>query len=40
MCDSGVRYLDTYYDRDWVASSISDVQVHGDQLPPRLTATR
>ena len=40
MCDSGERYLDTYYDSDWVANNIGDLQVYTDQLPPRLIATR
>ena len=39
MCDSGERYLDTYYDSDWVANNIGDLQVYTDQLPPRLIAT-
>jgi cysteine synthase A len=25
MCDSGERYMDTYYDPDWVRKSIGDV---------------
>ena len=32
MCDSGERYLDTYYDPDWVAQKIGDVQPFLDQL--------
>ncbi|MFT4607555.1 MAG: cysteine synthase A [Gammaproteobacteria bacterium] len=40
MCDSGERYLDTYYDSDWVANNIGDLQVYVDQLPPGLMATR
>ena len=40
MCDSGERYLDTYYDSDWVANNIGDLQVYADQLPPELMATR
>lgn len=32
MCDSGRRYLDTYYDPDWVAKCIGDVQPYMDQL--------
>ena len=39
MRDSGERYLDTYYDSDWVANNIGDLQVYTDQLPPRLIAT-
>jgi len=38
MCDSGERYLDTYYDSNWVANNIGDLQVYTDQLPPRLVA--
>ena len=33
MCDSGERYLDTYYDSDWVAEKIGDLQAYADQLP-------
>ena len=33
MCDSGERYLDTYYDSQWVASNMSDLQPYTDQLP-------
>ncbi len=33
MCDSGERYLDTYYDRDWVSQNIGDLKKHSDQLP-------
>lgn len=33
MCDSGERYLDTYYDKDWVAKNIGDLQAYADQLP-------
>lgn len=25
MCDSGLRYLDTYYNPDWVAERIGDI---------------
>jgi cysteine synthase A len=32
MCDSGERYLDTYYDPDWISSSIGDFQVYSDEL--------
>lgn len=33
MCDSGERYLDTYYNKEWVAKNIGDLQVYDDQLP-------
>ena len=32
MCDSGERYLDTYYDRDWVARNIGDITPYAKQL--------
>lgn len=32
MCDSGDRYLDTYYDHAWVADHIGDLQPYKDQL--------
>ncbi|MCB2116777.1 MAG: PLP-dependent cysteine synthase family protein [Rhodobacteraceae bacterium] len=32
MCDSGRRYLDSYYDPDWVARCIGDVTPHLDTL--------
>lgn len=32
MCDSGRRYLDTYYDADWVARCIGDVAPSLDRL--------
>lgn len=32
MCDSGERYLDTYYDRDWVARNIGDITPFAKQL--------
>ena len=32
MCDSGERYLDTYYDRDWVARHIGDITPYAKQL--------
>lgn len=32
MCDSGERYLDTYYDRDWVARNIGDITPYTQQL--------
>jgi len=32
MCDSGERYLDTYYDRNWVARNIGDISLYTQQL--------
>ncbi len=32
LCDSGDRYLDTYYDPHWVAEHIGDVQPYLTQL--------
>ncbi|WP_281558060.1 PLP-dependent cysteine synthase family protein [Thalassomonas sp. RHCl1] len=32
MCDSGNRYLDTYYDASWVARHIGDIQASSDRL--------
>lgn len=32
MCDSGRRYLDTYYDPNWVEKCIGDVQPYMEQL--------
>ncbi|MDI3336388.1 PLP-dependent cysteine synthase family protein [Defluviimonas aestuarii] len=32
MCDSGRRYLDTYYNPDWVAERIGDISPHLDVL--------
>ncbi|WP_233282097.1 PLP-dependent cysteine synthase family protein [Pseudomonas mangiferae] len=32
MCDSGERYLDTYYDRDWVARQIGDIAPYAERL--------
>ena len=32
MCDGGDRYLDTYYDPDWVSSAIGDIRIHMDEL--------
>lgn len=32
MCDSGERYLDTYYNPDWVSEKIGDVQPYLNQL--------
>lgn len=33
MCDSGERYLDTYYDDSWVARNIGDLKAYEGQLP-------
>lgn len=33
MCDSGERYLDTYYDANWVARNIGDLKPYSAQLP-------
>ncbi len=35
MCDSGERYLDTYYDQDWVSQNIGDLREYTDQLPAK-----
>ena len=32
MCDGGDRYLDTYYDPNWVRNVIGDTQKHVDEL--------
>lgn len=32
MCDSGERYLDTYYDPIWVSSAIGDIGFHMEEL--------
>ncbi|MCP5074665.1 MAG: PLP-dependent cysteine synthase family protein [Rhodobacteraceae bacterium] len=32
MCDSGDRYLETYYDPDWVSEKIGNVQPYLDKL--------
>ena len=32
LCDSGSRYLDTYYNPDWVAEALGDIQPYTDQL--------
>ena len=32
LCDSGTRYLDTYYNPDWVAKTRGDIKPHADQL--------
>lgn len=34
MCDSGRRYLDTYYDPRWVAEKIGDIRPYLDALAP------
>lgn len=32
LCDSGERYLDTYYDADWVKKNIGDLSQYTQQL--------
>ena len=32
MCDSGERYLDTYYNESWVREHIGDIQPELDNL--------
>ncbi|MGI9373992.1 MAG: PLP-dependent cysteine synthase family protein [Hyphomicrobiales bacterium] len=32
MCDGGDRYLDTYYDADWVSNTLGDTQPYTDKL--------
>ncbi|MGM3174974.1 PLP-dependent cysteine synthase family protein [Dickeya lacustris] len=32
LCDSGERYLDTYYNKEWVSSHIGDIQPYLQQL--------
>lgn len=32
ICDSGERYLDTYYDVEWVANNIGDIAIYQKQL--------
>ncbi|MFA3916989.1 PLP-dependent cysteine synthase family protein [Ruegeria hyattellae] len=32
LCDSGERYLDTYYDPDWVGSQFGDIQPYTEEL--------
>ncbi len=32
LCDSGERYLDTYYDLTWVKENIGDIQPYLAQL--------
>jgi cysteine synthase A len=32
MCDSGDRYLNTYYNPDWVGSTIGDIRSYMDEL--------
>lgn len=34
MCDSGRRYLDTYYNPDWVAAEFGDITAYLDLLAP------
>ena len=41
MCDSGDRYLDTYYNSDWVREHIGDITPYQEKLDhwPRGFAT-
>ncbi len=32
LCDSGERYLDTYYNSDWVSNHIGDLTPYSAQL--------
>ncbi|MDO6705124.1 PLP-dependent cysteine synthase family protein [Photobacterium sp. 1_MG-2023] len=32
LCDSGERYLETYFDTDWIEQNIGDIQPYLDQL--------
>ncbi|MGF1758394.1 PLP-dependent cysteine synthase family protein [Photobacterium sagamiensis] len=32
LCDSGERYLDTYFNTDWIAENIGDISAHLRQL--------
>ena len=32
LCDSGERYLDTYYNPEWVSNNIGDLQPYPAQL--------
>ena len=32
LCDSGERYLDTYYNDDWVSENIGELSVYKEQL--------
>ncbi len=32
LCDSGERYLDSYYDKDWVRRQIGDLSDHRDKI--------
>ena len=32
LCDSGERYLDTYYNPEWVSNNIGDLQPYLAQL--------
>lgn len=32
ICDSGERYLDTYYHRDWISANIGDISHYEQQL--------
>jgi cysteine synthase A len=32
LCDSGERYLDTYYNPEWVKENIGDLQPYAEKL--------
>ncbi|MGY4584442.1 hypothetical protein ACVWWB_004200 [Ewingella americana] len=32
LCDSGERYLNTYFDPEWVAANIGDISHYSAQL--------
>lgn len=32
LCDSGERYLNTYFNAEWVAANIGDISVHSQEL--------
>jgi cysteine synthase A len=32
LCDSGERYLNTYFDENWIAKNIGDISVYAQQL--------
>ena len=32
LCDSGERYLETYYNDDWITANIGDITPHIAQL--------
>jgi cysteine synthase A len=32
LCDSGERYLDTYFDDEWVRENIGDIEPFAEKL--------